>query len=79
MRVSCLHRGRHTKAGLRRYEPNANIQRDEVLKTLVKIVGIEFEDFSIKSEELLYTGVIPFADVAYNNRFSHYANYAFTR
>jgi len=77
MRVSCLHRGRHTKAGLRRYEPNGNIQRDEVLKTLVKIVGIEFEDFTIKSEELLYTGVIPFADVAYNNRFSHYASYAF--
>lgn len=79
MRVSCLHRGRHTKAGWRRYEPNANIQRDEVLKTLVKIVGIADEDFTIKSEELLYTGVIPFSDVAYNNWFSHYASYAFAK
>lgn len=78
MRLSCLHRGRHTKSGLRRYEPNANIQRDEVLKTLVKIVGIKKEDFIINSEELLYTGVIPFADVMYSNWFSHYARYAFT-
>lgn len=42
-------------------------------------MGIEFEDFTIKSEELLYNGVIPFGDVSKNNWFSHYASYAFSK
>ncbi len=77
MRISCLHRWRGTNQWLWIYAPNDHITRAEVLKTVVKILGIEFNNFSITSEDLLYTGNIPFADVSYDNRFAHYADYAF--
>lgn len=80
MRVSCLHRWIGTKKGLWIYAPNANITRAEVIKTVVKILGIEFDNFSVLNEDLPYvTGDIPFADVTSGNRFAHYANYAYTQ
>ena len=38
---------------------------------------VEFENFDIQSEELLYTQNIPFTDVKNTNWFSHYTSYAF--
>ena len=50
------------------------------MKTVVKILGIEFDNFTILNEDLPYvTGNIPFADVASGNWFAHYANYAYTQ
>lgn len=80
MRVSCVHRWVGTKQGLWIYAPNANVTRAEVLKTVVKILGIEFDNFTILNEDLPYVaGNIPFADVASGNWFAHYANYAYTQ
>lgn len=80
MRVSCVHRWVGTKEGLWIYAPNANVTRAEVMKTVVKILGIEFDNFTILNEDLPYVaGNIPFADVATGNWFAHYANYAYTQ
>jgi len=80
MRVSCLHRWVWTKKWLWIYTPNANITRAEVMKTVVKILGIEFDNFSVLNEDLPYVvGSIPFADVTSGNWFAHYANYAYTQ
>lgn len=80
MRVSCVHRWVGTKQGLWIYAPNSNVTRAEVLKTVVKILGIEFDNFTILNEDLPYVaGNIPFADVASGNWFAHYANYAYTQ
>lgn len=77
MRVSCLHRGRGTSQWLWTYVPNDNVTRAEVLKTVVRILGIEFDNFSVESEDIRYNGTIPFADVSANYWFAHYADYAF--
>ncbi len=80
MRVSCIHRWVGTKNGLRVYAPNNNVTRAEVMKTVVKMLGVEFDNFTILNEDLPYvTGDIPFADVVSGNWFAHYANYAYTQ
>jgi|GEM_PF-1480046 len=80
MRVSCIHRGRGTTQGLWTYVPNDSITRAEVLKTVVKILGIKFDNFTILNEDLPYVvGNSPFADVKSGNWFAHYANYAYTQ
>ena len=78
MRVSCMHRGRWVWQGLWIYEPNSNILKSEVLKTVVKILWVAFEDFDIETENIVYNGPTPFADVPKEHRFAHYANYAYT-
>jgi len=79
MRVSCVHRWVGTDQGLWVYAPNTNVTRAEVMKTVVKILGIEFDNFTILNEDLDYVQNIPFADVASGNWFAHYANYAYTQ
>lgn len=79
MRVSCLHRGRHTTKWYWRYDPEGQITRAEVLKTLVKIMGVAYDDFTIETEDNLYVWSIPFADVPNKHRFSHYINYAYEK
>lgn len=80
MRVSCVHRWVGTKKWLWIYAPNNNVTRAEVMKTVVKILGIEFDNFTILNEDLPYVvGTIPFADVTSGNWFAHYANYAYTQ
>lgn len=77
MRISCMHRGRWIGQGLWIYEPNSNILRSEVLKTVVKILWVAFEDFDIETENIVYNWPTPFADVPKEHRFAHYANYAY--
>lgn len=57
------------------YEPNANITRAEVLKTVAKILGSTFENLEVTNEQHIYNGNKPFADTP--NWFNHYADYAF--
>lgn len=77
MRKSCLHRGKETNLWLRTYYPDDYIKKSEVLKTLVKIRWLEFDNFWIESEDKEYPYSIIFKDIDKNNRFSWYANYAF--
>ncbi|MCK9466870.1 MAG: S-layer homology domain-containing protein [Candidatus Absconditabacterales bacterium] len=78
MRKSCLHRGKGTLQGQWIYYPNDYIKKSEVLKTLVKVRGIAFDDFYIESEDKFYPFDKIFEDVAQNNWFVWYTNYAFT-
>jgi hypothetical protein len=59
------------------YEPNRSVTRAEVLKTVVKILGIQFGNFTIINEDLPYVGQKVFADTP--NWFSHYESYAYTQ
>ena len=77
MRKSCLHRWKWTFASQWKYDPNEYVTKAEVLKTLVKIRGIAFEDFDIINEDYPYDGVQVFADVPKNHRFSRYSFYAY--
>lgn len=77
MRKSCLHRWKWTFASQWKYDPNEYVTKAEVLKTLVKIRGIAFEDFDIINEDYPYDGVQVFADVPKNHRFSWYSFYAY--
>lgn len=79
MRVSCMHRGRWIGQWLWIYEPNSGITRAEILKTIVKILGVEFEDFSIQTEDAIYPFSVQFADVPQDHRFAWYANYALNK
>ena len=76
MRISCLHRGRETSQNRWMYQPEWYIQRDEALKTFVRILGIAFEDFTIQTEDQRYPFATPFADVPQDHWFAHYAQYA---
>lgn len=77
MRKSCLHRGRWTNQWLWRYDPDSYVTKAEVIKTLVKVMGIAFDDFTIETEDRVYPYVPIFADVATTNRFSWYTEYAY--
>jgi hypothetical protein len=57
--------------------PNDTITKAEMLKTVVKILGIAFDNFNIQSEDRIYNGSIPFSDIANTHWFAHYADYAF--
>jgi len=78
MRKSCLHRWKWTLQWQWIYYPNDYIKKSEVLKTLVKVRGIAFDDFYIESEDKFYPFDKIFEDVAQNNWFVWYTNYAFT-
>lgn len=77
MRVSCIHRWPWGKKWLWIYEPNRSVTRAEVLKTVVKILGIQFGNFTIINEDLPYLGEKIFADTP--NRFNYYAQYAYNQ
>jgi len=79
MRVSCMHRGRWVWQGLWIYEPDSGITRAEILKTIVKILGVELEDFTIQSEDSNYPFAVQFADVPQDHWFAWYANYALNK
>ncbi len=78
MRNSCLHRWRWTNFGLRKYDPDEHITKAEVLKTLVKIMGIAKNDFDIVTEDAVYNGTQIFYDVSKNHWFSWYTSYAYS-
>jgi len=75
LRISCLNQGRGRAKGERFYEPNANITRAEVLKTISKILWSTTNDFSIENEQKIFIGNRPFLDTP--NWFNHYADFAF--
>lgn len=75
LRISCLNQGRWRAKGLWEYQPNANITRVEVLKTISKIVWSTLDNFPKINEQNMYTGNKPFIDTP--NRFNHYADFAF--
>lgn len=77
MRKSCLHRGKDTRLWLWIYYPDDYIKKSEILKTLVKIRGIAFDNFDIQSEDREYPYNLIFEDVKRDNRFSRYTEYAF--
>jgi len=77
MRVSCIHKWPWGRKWLWIYEPNRSVTRAEVLKTLVKILGIQFANFEILHEDLPYRGDIVFTDTP--NWFNHYAQYAYNQ
>ncbi len=77
MRKSCLHRWKETNKWLWTYYPDDYIKKSEVIKTLVKIMWIAFNDFQIESEDKEYPFNIIFEDVQKDNRFSWYTSYAF--
>lgn len=77
MRKSCLHRWKWTFASQWKYDPNEYVTKAEVLKTLVKIRGIAFDDFNIINEDYPYDWVQVFADVSKKHRFSWYSFYAY--
>lgn len=78
MRKSCLHRWKWTNRGEWIYYPDDYIKRSEVLKTLVKIRWIAFDNFQIESEDKIYPFDQIFEDVPKNYWFARYTNYAFT-
>lgn len=77
MRISCIHKWPWGKKWLWIYEPNRSVTRAEVLKTIVKILGIQFANFEILHEDLPYVGETIFSDTP--NWFNHYAQYAYTQ
>ncbi len=79
MRLSCLHRWVATKTHQRVYAPNTYIKKSEILKTLVKIMGIKFDDFTIDSEDISYPYSLLFKDLTSTHRFSWYSEYAYTK
>lgn len=79
MRLSCLHRWVGTSKNEWIYAPNTYISKSEILKTLVKIMGIAFEDFTIVSEDKVYPYPLLFKDLTPTSRFSRYSSYAYTR
>ena len=58
------------------YAPDRNMTRAEVVKTVAKIVGSYFDDFTIQSEDQAYPTPTQFADVAQDYWFAWYADYA---
>ena len=78
MRKSCLHRWKWTQRWEWIYYPDDYIKKSEVLKTLVKIRWIAFNDFQIESEDKYYPFDQIFEDVPKNYWFARYTNYAFT-
>jgi hypothetical protein len=68
-----------TRKGQWKYSPNAYITKAEAQKTLVKIMGLAFNDFTITSEDKAYPYANIFADVKATHRFSRYATYAYTK
>jgi len=79
MRLSCMHRWRWTSVWARVYDPDANITRAEIIKTIVKLLWIYYSDFVIESENKAYQGPIVFADVPATHWFAHYASYAYNK
>lgn len=79
MRLSCLHRWVGTSKDKWIYSPNTYIKKSEILKTLVKIMGIAFEDFDITTEDKTYPHTLIFKDLTPTHRFSRYSAYAYTR
>ena len=77
MRKSCLHRWKWTFAWQWKYDPDEYITKAEVIKTLVKIRWMAFNDFDIVNEDTPYDGVQVFADVSKKHWFSRYSFYAF--
>ncbi|USN56439.1 MAG: S-layer homology domain-containing protein [Candidatus Peribacteria bacterium] len=77
MRLNCIHRGRGTSEGKWIYEPDSSITRAEVMKTMVKIMGIAYQDFDIKTEDTIFDGEIVFHDIDREHRSSWYTPYAF--
>ena len=77
MRLSCLHRGKGTYQNQRIYYPNEYIKKSEILKTLVKIMWVAFDNFSIQSEDITYSKTPIFSDVNKDNWFVRYSEYAF--
>ena len=77
MRKSCLHRGKMTHLWLWTYYPEDYIKKSEILKTLIKIRWIAFDNFEIESEDKIYPYKWIFEDVENDNWFSRYADYAF--
>lgn len=75
LRISCINQGRWRAKGKWEYQPNAKITRAEVLKTVTKILGSTFDNFSIINEKQIYTWAKPFVDTP--NWFNHYADFAF--
>jgi len=74
MRISCLQRGIDQAQWI--YAPDRNMTRAEVVKTVAKIVGSYFDDFTIQSEDQAYPTPTQFADVAQDYWFAWYADYA---
>ncbi len=77
MRLSCLHRGKGTQENQRIYYPDDYIKKSEILKTLVKIMWINFDNFQIKSEDLIYPRIPIFKDISQKDWFVWYSEYAF--
>ena len=77
MRKSCLHRGKETHLWLWTYYPDDYIKKSEILKTLIKIRWIAFDNFEIESEDKEYPYEWIFEDVKNDNWFSRYSEYAF--
>jgi len=61
------------------YGPNESITRAATLKTLVKILWIYFDDFSIETEDKSYPWAIIFADVNKDHWFARYTRYAYSK
>jgi len=79
MRKSCLHRGKETKQNLWRYHPDDYVKKSEILKTLVKIAGVAFGDFTITTEDKRYPYELVYQDLTPTHWFSWYSEYAYTR
>ena len=79
MRLSCIQKWVGSSQWLRLYGPETQITRWAVLKTIVKILWIAFNDFSITSEDQPYYGETPFKDVPRDLWVAHYAEYAQTK
>ncbi len=79
MRQSCLHRWKDTNKWLRIYYPDDYIKKSETIKTLSKIRGIVFDDFTIDSEDKYYPYETIFEDVWKNYWFVRYTDYALSR
>jgi hypothetical protein len=59
------------------YYPNDYVKKSELIKTLVKIRGIAFDNFQIETEDQEYPFNTIFEDLSRNNRLSWYINYGF--
>lgn len=79
LRKSCLHRWRWAAEWIWEYEPDGYITKAEVMKTVIKILWMEENDFDIQDEDIRYPYVDVFADVPSTHRFSWYAEYGYIR
>lgn len=76
MRLNCLHRGRNTFEGKWLYHPKRSVTKAEVMKTMVKIMGIARQDFNVVDEDIYYPGRVVFYDVPLGHWASWYTEYA---